>query len=585
MSNRAVEINNLSKIYRVVPDARYRILHLLGLPIPKRRIDEFQALKDISLNIERGEKVGLIGRNGAGKSTLLKTICGQVKCTSGSVKVFGNVQALMELGTGFHPDFTGRQNALSAFAYQGITPRESRSKIEEVMIFSELGGFFDKPVKTYSAGMYARLAFSVATAIEPEILIVDEILGAGDAYFNAKCIERVRRLTSSGSTTLLFVSHDLSSVQAMCDRCIWVDQGQILADGPPMEVGKMYLASIRDQETKRLALENQRAQRVSYKKEDDSLITFRLVGENDVPMRKHLITKFLLRFDNFEIPLHVGDIRDNDSSNPIWLATDKSLFNWGSPTKEVGQSGRLVGEFGGKYGHAPIHFRASTQLEEIDEFSVEIEHLMATEDGAPICVQLWDGEKYLNLGQLSKSLNTITTDRFRFERTRPIDVFGTQKVRIKDVVFRNADNDESLVFFQGEPLQVDLTCECLDHSGPLTFVVAIYSESGDCVTQVFSEPVENPGQSATLMCRASFNPLLLGPKTYFISLGLFENLQAHHKEGIEPQEIHDRRFKIKVLKSPNSNWEFGLVKHPISWKITNDNNQSTQVGKKCENRF
>ncbi len=209
----------------------------LGIPVSKKRYDIFPALSEMNLEICRGERVALIGRNGAGKSTLLRVISGQMQLDSGLLTVNGTVQALMTLGTGFHPNFTGMQNIHSSLAYQGLSSEELDRCVADIVDFVELEGFLDRPVKEYSAGMYARLAFAVATSVTPDILIIDEVLGAGDAYFLGKCIQRMKALTSQGAT-ILFVSHDISSVQMLCDRGIWIENGRIRDDGDLLAVSK-----------------------------------------------------------------------------------------------------------------------------------------------------------------------------------------------------------------------------------------------------------------------------------------------------------------------------------------------------------
>jgi ABC-type polysaccharide/polyol phosphate transport system ATPase subunit len=227
-------------------------MEAFGLPIPKGAYDEFWALRGISLELERGDSLGLIGQNGAGKSTLLNIVCGRLQPSSGSVTVRGNVQALMELGTGFHPEFSGRDNILSSLAYQGVIGPEARRRLDEIIDFSELADFIDQPVKTYSTGMYARLAFSTATTIAPDVLIIDEVLGAGDAYFAAKCAERMRRLAKETGATVLFVSHDIQAVQRLCERAIWIDHGEIRMAGTAFDVSKAYYADVTAREEARL---------------------------------------------------------------------------------------------------------------------------------------------------------------------------------------------------------------------------------------------------------------------------------------------------------------------------------------------
>jgi len=257
MSEVIINISRLSKVYRLYRRPADKVLDSLGISrwLFWRQNDyrPFWALRDVSLRIERGERVGLVGRNGAGKTTLLRVIAETVAPTTGEVSVTGRVQALMALGTGFHPDFTGTRNIHAALAYHGLSTREIRRRTDEIIDFAELREFIDQPVKAYSAGMYARLAFAVATSIEPDILIIDEILGAGDAYFYGKCVERMKRLTVDRGATVLFVSHDLPSVLALCDRAIWLERGSILADGQPLDVVQRYYAQVQREENLRLA--------------------------------------------------------------------------------------------------------------------------------------------------------------------------------------------------------------------------------------------------------------------------------------------------------------------------------------------
>ena len=218
MTELAIKIYNLGKMYKLYNNPADKVMDAFGvnhlLFWKKTYYQEFWALRGLDLEVKKGERLGIIGRNGAGKSTLLKIITGNVSPTEGTVEVKGRVQALMELGTGFHPEFTGRQNIRASLAYQGMSQSVISEKEEEIIDFSELEDFIDQPIKTYSAGMYARLAFSTATSVQPEILIIDEVLGAGDAYFAGKCVERMKKLTEQSGATVLFVSHDLGSVQS-----------------------------------------------------------------------------------------------------------------------------------------------------------------------------------------------------------------------------------------------------------------------------------------------------------------------------------------------------------------------------------
>ena len=197
------------------------------------------ALTSVSLSIRRGERVGVIGRNGAGKTTLLKLISGAAQPTSGTVEVQGSVQALMQVGVGFHPEFTGLENIKGSLMFSGFSNAERAAAEREIIEFVELGEYLNQPIKTYSLGMQSRLQFACATAIKPEVLIVDEILGAGDAYFGVKSSMRMERLTKSGCT-LLLVSHSMQQVIQFCERVIWIDGGRVVADGPSRKIVTDY---------------------------------------------------------------------------------------------------------------------------------------------------------------------------------------------------------------------------------------------------------------------------------------------------------------------------------------------------------
>lgn len=205
----------------------------------KIKISEFWALKGISFDVHKGEVLGIIGRNGSGKSTLLKCISGILKPTRGSVSCNGNIVPMLELGSGFDPDLTGRENVFLNGAILGYTEEFLKEKFDEILEFSELGEFIDVPIRNYSSGMMARLAFSVATVVNPQILIVDEILSVGDEAFQAKSRARMMELMGGG-TTVLFVSHSLDQIREMCDRVLWIDSGEMKMFGPTDEVCNAY---------------------------------------------------------------------------------------------------------------------------------------------------------------------------------------------------------------------------------------------------------------------------------------------------------------------------------------------------------
>lgn len=234
--NLAVRARSLEKNYDVYDRPADRLLELLTFR-PRHRT--FPALRDVSFEIARGESVGLIGENGAGKSTLLKLVSGVARPSGGDLEVSGSVASILELGTGFHPEFSGRDNAALNAAILGLSPREIAKALPRIFAFSELGVFLDRPVRTYSSGMYMRLAFSVAVSVDPEVLIIDEALAVGDGYFQKKCIDRIREFQHSGRT-IVFCSHALYLVTTLCRRALWLDRGRLMNDGAAVDVVHAY---------------------------------------------------------------------------------------------------------------------------------------------------------------------------------------------------------------------------------------------------------------------------------------------------------------------------------------------------------
>lgn len=237
-----ISITNLSKAYKQYPTRWSRLAEwLIPSAAPRHRLKWI--LQDVSFTVMPGEAVGIIGVNGAGKSTLLKMITGTTQPTTGSVNITGRMAALLELGMGFHPDFTGRQNAFMAGQILGMNVEDISRLMPEIEAFAEIGDYIDQPVRVYSSGMQVRLAFAVATAVRPDILIVDEALSVGDTYFQHKCFSKIRQFQEEG-TTLLFVSHDLAAVRALCARSVWLDNGVIREVGETKVVLDAYATAI-----------------------------------------------------------------------------------------------------------------------------------------------------------------------------------------------------------------------------------------------------------------------------------------------------------------------------------------------------
>ncbi len=248
-----ITVKNLSKSYHIYEQPRDRLKQFLLPPArrlaglsPKQYYRDFWALQDISFEVRRGETIGVLGRNGSGKSTLLQMISGTLTPSSGEVAIGGKITALLELGAGFNPEFSGRENVFLNAAIFGLPREQIERKFEEIAAFADIGEFIEQPVKTYSSGMYARLAFAVATALDPEILVVDEILSVGDVFFQARCMRKLDEFRERGGT-VFFVTHDTYSVERICTRAIVLDKGRKVFEGATADAVNVYYKMSREQ--------------------------------------------------------------------------------------------------------------------------------------------------------------------------------------------------------------------------------------------------------------------------------------------------------------------------------------------------
>jgi lipopolysaccharide transport system ATP-binding protein len=244
--NIAIQVSNLSKRYEIYDSPRDRLKQFV-MPLVRRLIGakdkqyfrEFSAVVDVSLTIKKGETVGIIGRNGCGKSTLLQMICGTLNPSAGSIQTNGRIAALLELGSGFNPEFTGRENVYLNASVLGLSIDKIDARFDDIAAFADIGDFIERPVKTYSSGMMVRLAFAVIAHVDADILVIDEALAVGDAFFTQKCMRFLRSFMKTG--TVLFVSHDTASIKNLCNYAVWLEHGQVMQQGHPKDVCELYL--------------------------------------------------------------------------------------------------------------------------------------------------------------------------------------------------------------------------------------------------------------------------------------------------------------------------------------------------------
>jgi len=609
----AISIENVSKMYKLFTSKRDKIFDLFNLrfALRKNSCRQVWALRDINLEIPKGGKIGIIGRNGAGKSTLLKIVCGTIGPTIGRVHTVGRVSALLELGTGFHPEFSGRENAYASLAYMGVTGREAIRKVDDIIEFSELEEFIDNPIKTYSSGMYARLAFSVATCRDPEVLIIDEVLGAGDAYFAMKCVDRMISLTSGG-TTVLFVSHDLTSVLRLCDRAIWIDRGRVIMEGDTLSLTKAYAASVREQEELSLKAKNLGLNRQTVRQlgeDGTSSLLFHVINDAWQTFRgRHPLRKISLSMAGKRIAeIKVGDAMDNDMTHPAHIVTAPGYIEWTEPSRLDGGYARVIQDTGGSYKHAAFLLPAPQWSSSQSRTLLEIEYKDISDE--PVFVEIYDGQRYNRIGGFEHAADgqwktyvadipvKPATDESMAPRVedstqsageevtcadtgpqpsgKPVspscnvagDVYGSGEITITGVEFLDANGVERCVFISGETMTVRIAYGAKVPVAHPVFAISIYRMDGVVVHQAISSHcgIDFGVLEGRGFVEISYAPLLIGQGDYVISVAIF-----HYVDLLSPKEspaycLLDRKSRIKIELSEVSKLDLGVVNHPTVW--------------------
>ncbi len=588
----AIRIAGLGKMYKIFPTRLDNFLDALGvaklLPIRRNRFREFWALRDVDLEVGRGRRVGIVGCNGAGKTTLLKLITGNVAPTEGTVDVTGDVHALMNTGAGFHPEFTGRENIEASLVYQGLSRDQIRDAIGEIAEFTELEEFLDQPFKTYSAGMQARLTFATATTIKPDILIIDEILGAGDGYFIAKSTERIAKLVESDHTTVLIVSHALDMTVRFCEEAIWIDHGRVVRRGEALEVVKAYEQFLRARNERRLQAKNRARQSGNnggasrFGFYDASLIARFVAG--DAPTAGIDIGAVALK-EGPEVyeELRVGDAQDSAPNRPASVSLSDAC-GWGPPSLDGPQRFRSVAG-GDATPPADVQFFLWT-LDAATRYEVEIRYRTTT-TANPVVELLRDGEPFARQdlapsddwttatvsfgGETSASADDSESDGSGDATAEPARAVsewpGDDTLRIETVTLIDADGTPRASFEAGKPMALRMKVRA-SRSGrfPALPVAVIYRLDGIPVSRHRGSKYEiEIDEGATQEFQIDFGPLNLGDGDYVFSVGLYRELDAAATDKAAPYQVIDRSYEFEVYgNAPNP---VAIFQHPGEWRL------------------
>jgi homopolymeric O-antigen transport system ATP-binding protein len=513
----AVRIESVDKVYRLYRQPFYRFLDLFGLCPPGREyFTEHQALNHVNAQIGRGEKVAIIGRNGAGKSTLLKIITGVLPPSAGSISVNGRISNLLQIGTGFHPEFTGRQNVFASLAHQGIVGSAASALFDRIVDFAEIEEYIDQPMKTYSTGMCSRLMFSSAVMLTPDILVVDEILGVGDAYFSHKSFERMREMCAQTGTTLLLVTHDIYSALNLCDRFIWIDRGVIRFDGDGKSAISLYEASIKEQEEQRLRAKGQRA-----------------IPDAAAPQIVHVLVRSRTGFA-LTRPLALGLLSiATDDGRTMTLQVAEGAAGWhllpesslGAAETVAGLPARVLRPTGSIYhkaewmvtvpeGRTVMSARVRWLYSGADvvDFRIFTPNRQLSIAGELPAGDGWQDAVFTSTGRTDQSLDL----------QKQID-YGTGRVRITGVQFFDDRGREVVQVRYGDSLTVRVRAVVAPQltDRRVTFVLVLWRQGSACLAVAHRPGMRLPdGDDCVIDVR--FDPLTLGSGLWYVNVGIGE---------------------------------------------------------------
>lgn len=568
----ALKLTGVGKMYKMFGSKRDNFLDALGLTRlrPWRAVEyrEFWALRGIDLEVRHGERVGIIGRNGAGKSTLLRLVTGNLAATEGSLVVDGTVQALLEAGGGLHPEFTGYENIRASLTYQGLRSDAIARAEEDIADFTELGEFLDQPFKTYSLGMQARLAFAIATTVIPDILIIDEILGAGDAYFFSKSMSRMRDLVESGASVLI-VSHALDQIQRFCQETIWLERGRVVLRGPTPRVVREYELFIRALENRRLRAKSKRmlTDRVGRVEHDlyESRIYLRFTAPEGGELR---VGALVFRRDGeVEDELRIGGAQDADSTASSYVAIDGG--GWSSPMGSANDSHRMLGgddQVGAAIANLWHVFAESVYAISVsyavDSGSGLVEMIVGENIVAsaslPATSGTWESVNLAVHGSALVDRSTVPEPEASADAERPAGEPvisrwpGEGKLRIVAVELRDEMGVERAVFDVGQTVNLRLVCNAEEAgSFKVVFACLLFRLDGVVVSRSVSAEV-------TLELEADdvFTGELelvrsdLGNGYYSVSVGLYRTIDINDVDPSTFYDYVDRSYEFQVVGAP-----------------------------------
>lgn len=537
-----ININNLSKIYRLYTKPHYRFLDMLGLlKKSSEYFTEHAALKNLNLTIHKGEKLAIIGRNGAGKSTLLKLISGIIKPTNGEIKVTGNARALLQIGSGFHPDFTGRENVKAYLAQLGIVNHKTNQIIDEIIEFSELEEYIDQPLKTYSTGMAARLMFATSTAIAPDLLILDEILSVGDAYFTQKSMERIFELCNKENTTLLLVSHDIYSAAKICDRMIWIDSGELVFDENPQLTLKAYEDSIRAQEEKRLRKKSLINLENTYQciKSDNEILLIEILAKENIPQPAPIYFSKIELFDNNELISKIPLLSQATEENNAGLILEHTC--WSEPIVWLDMQCRAMQNYGSSHHKVAGYFVVANAKQKLSNQQLNLNIELSCPDNYDLILSVFLNSEPIYHSEIFGSqtdwtlINKSLTIDHNINKNILVNStghYGSGVLSIKKIILYNQKKEITSIFNHGEPLLMSFEYILNKPiNDTMDIVLSILKDGVETSCRFYSRALYFNSTTKPGTINIYFNKIKLGIGEYSVNImfaknGYFD--QSHH---------------------------------------------------------